>query len=476
MSTSHFFSESRFPRRHGDTRSSTPPMDAPTGTNALIIRNEPSPARERSDSSDIPPPNSDSRKRASIDTSTAIPGDKQQLSPIKAAEKFIASHTASLRNEIATLLLERGHEHINLAHKVFEKYRNQQRMEADDKYIPVSARVEFRLQAVKEAEELPEFKQLQDQAATVIKEKQAALKQLVIETLKVEQTVLRNKLNKHFCESIFITTKLFLTAQRVDTAQCHNVVAHMLDQHGEMLLKHTGLEVEDFLHLYQATVQFGAVPLASTNAFNSLQIGSIKRAIESVFVLSWDRYLSQVRENDLSISLKKEVKERLTWQKTADATMEIENELPADRDQLRNLIQREAETTAKKLIRKAVEDAKLGPAKNAKRGHAAKGASDKKKKDSNRKQKEKKETNGKAKEDKTKSKKERKEKEKADKRKEPASKTETTQRNRNRSRSQSRTRRRNARKADDADSDSGDGASRPQAKRSKSRQRNRKRN
>ena len=79
-------------------------MTAPS--TALTIRDEQEP-RERSDSSDAMPPNNDTAcKRAYIDSSVATPGEKQQLSPIRAAEDFIVSHTMSLCNEIATLLLD----------------------------------------------------------------------------------------------------------------------------------------------------------------------------------------------------------------------------------------------------------------------------------------------------------------------------------------------------------------------------------
>jgi hypothetical protein len=310
---------------------------------------------------------------------------------------------------------------------------------------------------VKEAEELPEFHQLQNRAAEVIKEKQVALKKLVIDTLKLEQKVLQEKLNKHFCESIFMATKLFLTAQGVDTAQSHNVVAHLLEQHGETLLKHTGYNVEGFAALYKATLQVGDLPPVTAAAHNSQHIGCIKRAIESVFVLSWDRYMSQVKENELSISLKKEVKEQLLWRKTEDATMEIDNELPADREQLRDLIRREAEIMAKKLVRKEI-DAKLDMAKNTKRCQAVKGASNKKKKDSSNKEM-------------AKDMKEKDTKEK-DKKKRTSEKTQASKQNRNQRRSRSRTRH-NDQKADGADNDSERDASRSQRRRSKSKQRKR---
>lgn len=462
MSNSPFFNQGYTPHRQGPRRPATPQGNEDINSStALTILDEHQP-RGRPAPTDDMPPNTDNRKRAYIDTSVATPGDKSQLSPLKAAEEFIVSHTASLRNEIATLLLDRGREHINLAHKVYSKHRNQSRMESDDDYIPVSARVEFRLQAVKEAEELPEFQQLQDQAIAIIKEKQIALKKLVIDTLKLEQKVLQEKLNKHFCESIFMATKLFLTAQGVDTAQSHYTVARMLEQHWEPLLKHTGYNVEEFAALYKATLQVGDLPPVTADAHNSQHIGCIKRAIESVFILSWDRYLYQVKENELSISLKKEVKEQLLWRKTEDATMEIDNELPADREQLRDLIRREAEIMAKKFVRKEV-NAKLDTAKNSKRGQAVKGASNKKKKDSNDKEK--------GKEMKEKNSKEKEKKEK-DKKKRTGENTQASNQSRNQRRSRSRTRH-DDQKAGGANNDSERDASRSRRKRSKSKQQKR---
>ena len=175
-------------------------------------------------------------------------------------------------------------------------------------------------------------------------------KKLVIDTIKLEQKVLQEKLNNHFCESIFLTTKLFLTVQGVDTAQSHHTVAHLLEQHSAALLKHTGCTVAEFTALYKVTLQVDHLPPVNTDTQNSQLTGSIKRAIKSVFVLSWDRYLCKVKENKLSINLKKEVKEQLLWKKTEDAVMDIDNELPVEPEQLRDLIKRKAEAMAKKFV------------------------------------------------------------------------------------------------------------------------------
>jgi len=321
-------------------------------------------------------------KRASIDPTVAPPGIKTNVSPLAAARESIVRHVESLRPEIANLLLNRGKEYLALGHRIFLKERNAKRMEADSDYIPVSARVDFRLTATKEAEELPEFTQLQDQAKIAIKEMQVALKTVIIDTAKLEAKALQDKWNKHFCESVFMATTLFNTAQGVDTAHTHYTVVRLVARH-EALLKHTGLSKEEFVALYCTMMQTGNLTQEEPpdDTGDTQRIRALARALMAVFPLAFDEYLCKTRKNELSLSLKKTAKEQLLSLKSEEATMEIDAELPADRDQLKDLIRREAESMAKKLIQKEVAAAlnTTTQAKNSTRGQSAQGASNKKK-------------------------------------------------------------------------------------------------
>lgn len=100
-------------------------------------------------------------KRARIDESVASPGTIVTRNPLRVAEAFIESHVESLHEGIASLLLARGKEYLLLAHRIHHKYLMAKRMEDSKDYVPVLARINFTLQWVKEAEELPEFTQLQ---------------------------------------------------------------------------------------------------------------------------------------------------------------------------------------------------------------------------------------------------------------------------------------------------------------------------
>jgi hypothetical protein len=100
------------------------------------------------------------------------------------------------------------------------------------------------------------------------------------------------------------------------------------------------------------------------------RIGEIKRAIESVFVLLWDKFLTTaVRKKQLSVSLKKLAKASLLAAKTEDATMEIDNEIPADGTQLQELIQKEAMKLHKSMIKEEVSNQLR--TKNGNSGHRA---------------------------------------------------------------------------------------------------------
>jgi hypothetical protein len=73
----------------------------------------------------VGPPSRNTRSR--IDPSVQTPGFQVQ-SPLKIAEDHIISHTSSLHEGLATLLLDKGKKIISLKHKLFLKERNISRM------------------------------------------------------------------------------------------------------------------------------------------------------------------------------------------------------------------------------------------------------------------------------------------------------------------------------------------------------------
>jgi hypothetical protein len=88
-----------------------------------------------------------------------------------------------------------------------------------------------------------------------------------------------------------------------------------------------------------------------TEEFGTLR-GAVKRHIESTFITAWDTYLQRQRDKELSLALKKKTKEVIQTQAIEEADMEIDAELPASRQQLQDLIQREAKKLARSMIQK----------------------------------------------------------------------------------------------------------------------------
>jgi hypothetical protein len=249
-------------------------------------------------------------------------------------------------------------------------------METDDTYVPVSARVDFKLQAWKDAEELPEFTLLQTETSTLVKDIQAQLKTKIIQNIRLERTVLSASIAKHYCESIAAALSLFLVADGQDSTHASSIAITILQSNSASLLKHVAMSSNDFIALYR-TINHVPGGTNTTEEFGTLR-GAVKRHIESTFVTAWDTYLQRQRDNELSLALKKKAKEVIQTQATEEAAMEIDAELPASRQQLQDLIQREAKKLARSMIQKEVTMQVKHALKNTPGGQSKKAASPKK--------------------------------------------------------------------------------------------------
>jgi hypothetical protein len=85
-------------------------------------------------------------------------------------------------------------------------------MEYDAAYIPVSARVKFKLQTWKDAEVSPDFTKLATETADLITQFQLQRKVKIIENIRLEQTVITAKSNSIFVVYLAAATLLHLTA------------------------------------------------------------------------------------------------------------------------------------------------------------------------------------------------------------------------------------------------------------------------
>jgi hypothetical protein len=113
---------------------------------------------------------------------------------------------------------------------------------------------------------------------------------------------LDNAVNKHASGSIHVIVSLFLVAQEVSTSLTNAVVLAILEDHGESILRHVGLEPSAFIILYRSTLQVNPAVERSEAAPSHSPIST---ALNAIFNLSWDHYLRQEKDNQLAISLKK---------------------------------------------------------------------------------------------------------------------------------------------------------------------------
>ena len=99
-------------------------------------------------------------------------------------------------------------------------------MQDDEEYVPVSARIPFRLQVAKEAEDSHEYIALQQETAQFIKGMRLELKKRVIECAKIELNAIQEQRSRHLCEAMFAMCNIFHVAQGIPKRDVHWTVTH----------------------------------------------------------------------------------------------------------------------------------------------------------------------------------------------------------------------------------------------------------
>ena len=302
-------------------------------------------------------------QRARIDPTVDDPG--AALTPMQVALAHIESHTASLRDGLSDLLSEKGKELTLLRHRIHTKDRTLSRLEKDDDRLPVSARLSFKLSCLKGADELPEFQELANRNADVVAVFCKQLKSHIIECGKIELVFLRQKLAEQFATTIHHVVSLFHIAQQVEPAKTHPTALRLISEHADTLLKHT--PSPNFTAVYTTVNDVGTLSLADRQNTN-VRAAEIRRALEAVFVASWDAYLTTSAAQDLALDLRKHAREHLLANKTEEAANMVDDELPATRQQLQDLINLEVSRATKKLAQRRPSDR---TSKNSTRGRTS---------------------------------------------------------------------------------------------------------
>ena len=284
--------------------------------------------------------------RVRIDDTVATPGPK--LTPLQTALLHVESHTALLHDGLSTLLLERSKNLLLQRHKIKTKDMALSKLEGDTARLPASARIQFKLNVSKDVEETDRFKELNIRNQTVTEEYTKKLKAHVLEAGRLEIANMKAKLIEAYALAIHDTVAVYHISMEKPTAMNHPTALNIIAEHEGMLLKHT--EANNFAQRYKEVNSVGDLTAAQQALVNDRRI-EIKRTMEAIFVTPWDMYLQTYREQELVLSLKRHARETLLEAKTADATEIIDNEIPADRQQLQELIRTEALKIAKSIAR-----------------------------------------------------------------------------------------------------------------------------
>ena len=282
-------------------------------------------------------------KRARVDESSMDPADDDSKTPIEAANALITSHIESLHNGLAMLLSEAGPKYIVLSHKAYQKMKVYQRMENDEEYVPVSARIKFSLNVVKEASEDAEYKDLVTETKDYVKEIQKELKKRIIQCAKIEFEALLLARDRFYCETVYTLAILFLTLHGEKLDQATSLAYGVIRMHPVSTGDGTNLPQNHLGGVYvnHLNPDVAARNMVLTNKMGS-EVPSFMRILANVFQEPWEAYLRRARHQETVLTLKKLTKEHLQPTKTEEAVKIVEGEIPTDRKTLDALIRREA--------------------------------------------------------------------------------------------------------------------------------------
>ena len=121
-----------------------------------------------------------SPKRACTDAAAATPSDTAVKTPMDQAKATINASVVSLRPELATILVRLGEEYVLCLHKQNSKTEQVDKLEKDDDYVPISARVKFSLRNSKLVEQEQDYQTLVTDTATLVQNFQKDLKSILL--------------------------------------------------------------------------------------------------------------------------------------------------------------------------------------------------------------------------------------------------------------------------------------------------------
>ena len=139
------------------------------------------------------------------------------------------------------------------------------KMDDDSEFIPRSARlVNFEFRVTKKVENNPEFLVIKADTDTLVEEFRMALKQKIMQTLKIECDLLRTELYKHLCINLHLVVQAFLiTGQK--NLDPHKVVSTITHYYFKEMWDQLDLKLDEFYALYKKTHALATFPFPIDN-------------------------------------------------------------------------------------------------------------------------------------------------------------------------------------------------------------------
>jgi hypothetical protein len=269
------------------------------------------------------------------DTASATSNDKAPSTapPKGLAAAFIRSFVASLQPDLAKIVEKLGYEHMSLLGKLDNKKTQVQRLQDSEDLIPRSARLNFKLNVSKRAEQRQEFTALVEETDKLVESYRKGLRDQIIKASKIEIKAIEDELRIHLCKACRIITKSFLVTTR-DTGDPDKKVYIMMESFLDALSVNCKMTKAEFVALYKETHDLEDFPtgidiedVLDTQPDTIPQdIRRLKEIIEGVFVTSFLNFKQQQQQNEVALELKRICAGYFTNRDTADAVMAIDNE------------------------------------------------------------------------------------------------------------------------------------------------------
>ena len=148
----------------------------------------------------------------------------------------VRNFAATLRKHLSPIILTAGLTHVDLLHKWSTKCRQHGKMEADEDFIPRSARlVNFDFRVTRKVETSEEFQEVQAETNLLIKEFRFNLKSKIMDALKIEIFLQRKDLYSNLVKALHSIIQGKLLSDN-NTTCAHVILSTIMHYYEEALL------------------------------------------------------------------------------------------------------------------------------------------------------------------------------------------------------------------------------------------------